>query len=158
MENTVIALSETKMLIPLASDKATGLNDLGVPQIETAVIRRGKLHELTQELEGGAVGRRFQNLRVTAIKTTEAGVESAKIFVQFEVFGDDNVPAADGSGFEAALYGAGARLCALYPGAVFMPYARSWYENRFVFDVPIDVFEMTDGFEFIARADRVRML
>ena len=154
----MLALSEKKMLIPLASAKPTGLNDLGVPQLETAAIRKGKLHELTQALESGAVGRRFQNLRVTAIKTTEGGTESAKVFVQFEVFGDDNTPVAESSGFEAAFYRGEERLCTLCPGAVFMPYARSWYENRFVFDLPMDVFERADSFEFIARADRVRAL
>jgi len=158
MENTVIALSEQKALIPLASARSNGLNDLGVPRLETAMIKKGRLHELTQAVESGAVGRRFQNLRITAIKTAEGGVESTKVFVQFEVFGDDNVPEADGSGFEAALYGGVERLCVLRPGVVFMPYARCWYDNRFVFDVPAEVFERTDGFEFIARPDRVRAL
>ncbi|WP_139559426.1 hypothetical protein [Methylotetracoccus oryzae] len=154
----MIALSEKKLLIPLKSAKATGLNDLGVPQPETAVIRKGTLHELTQRLESGAVGRRFQNLRVIAIKATEGGIESAKVFIQFEVFGDDNVPETESSGFEAALYGGSECLFALRPGAMFMPYARSWYENRFVFDIPIDVFERADGLEFTARADSVRAL
>jgi hypothetical protein len=158
MENTMIALAENKTLIPLTSAKSTGLNGLGIPQVEAATIKKGRLRELTQTLESGAVGRRFQNLRVTAVKTTEGGVESAKVFLQFEVFGDDNVPQAANSGFDAALCSGPACLLALPPATLFLPYARFWYDNRFVFDVTVEHFEKADGFEFIAKPDRVRVL
>lgn len=154
----MIALAENKTSIPLAIAKPTGLNDLGVPQLETALVKKGKSQELIQVQETGAIGRRFQNLRVTGIKTSEGGVESCKVFVQFEVFGDDNVPAAANSGFAAALYAGEEALFELSPGALFLPYARCWYENRFVFDVPADAFERADRIEFIAQPDWVRAI
>ena len=151
-------LTENKTSIDLAITKPTGLNDLGVPLLETTRVKKGKLHEFTQALEDGKLGRRFQNLRVTAIKTVEGGIESAKMFVQFEVFGDDNVPEAANSGFEAALYAGPEGLLELTPGSMFLPYAHFWYDNRFVFDVTAEVFDRTDRFEFIAKPDQVRSI
>ena len=152
------ALAENKTFIDVAIAKPTGLNDLGAPLLESSMVKKGKLHEFTQDLEDGRVGRRFQNLRVTAVKTVEGGIASAKIFVQFEVFGDDNVPEAANSGFEIALYAGPEGLLELTPASMFLPYARFWYDNRFVFDVTAEVFDRTDRFEFIAKPDQVRSI
>lgn len=150
-------LVESKTPIKLAPAKSNGLNELGVPVLPSTAVKKGKLQEFAQLLEGGQVGRRFQNLRVSAVKTTEGGVESAKLFVQFEVFGDDNVPLAEGSGFQAGLYGGGDRLLELPPAKVYLPYARFWYENQFVFEINAAVFDRVDQLEFVANADQVRV-
>lgn len=151
-------LVESKTFIDLAIAKPTGLNDLGVPLLETAVVKKGKLHEFTQPLADGKVGRMFQNLRVTAIKTTEGGTESAKVFVSLEAFGDSNVPTAANSGFGIRLYAGPENLQELAPDSMFLPYANFWYDNRFAFDVPNAVFDQADRLEFIAKPDQVRMI
>ena len=93
-------LLESKTYIDLAIAKPTGLNDLGVPILETTVVKKGKLHEFSQPMADGKVGRMFQNLRITGIKTIEGGTEAAKIFISFEVFGDSNIPKAANSGIK----------------------------------------------------------
>jgi len=159
----VVTLVENKTSINLAVAKPIGLNELGVPLLPTSVVKKGKLQEFTQPLEGGKVGRRFQNLRVTAIKTTEGDIESAKLFVQFEAFGDDNVPSSvttmvANSGCAVTLYAGSEQLLELVPGSVFLPYARFWYENHFVFDIGTAVFDQVDRIDFIAKADQVRVI
>lgn len=85
MENIVPALAEKTTQIELKDAKPKGLSmtQLGVPVLESTVVKKGKLQEFFQFLDDGKVGRRFQNIRVTGIKTSEGGVEAAKIFVQF---------------------------------------------------------------------------
>jgi hypothetical protein len=158
LENAVPVLTENKMLIEMAIAKPTGLNDLGAPLLENTIVKKGKLREFSQSLEDGRIGRRFQNLRVTAIRTMQGAIESAKIFIQFEVFGDDNVPEAANSGFAARLYAGPECLLELTPDTMFLPYARFWYDNSFVFDVSADVYDRIDHFEFIARPDQVRII
>ena len=150
-------LVESKTPIKLAPAKPNGLHELGVPVLPHTAVKKGKLQEFSQLLEGGQVGRRFQNLRVTAVKTSEADVESAKLFVQFEVFGDDNVPVAENSGFRAGLYERGDRLLDLPPAKLYLPYARFWYENHFVFEISLAVFDRVDELELVAKADEVRV-
>ena len=96
-------LVENRTPIKVALAKPTGLNELGVPLLASTAVKKGKLQEFAQVIEGGQIGRRFQNLRITAVKTSEGTLESAKLFVQFEAFGDDNVPIADNSGFAVML-------------------------------------------------------
>ncbi|WP_349251895.1 hypothetical protein [Azoarcus sp. L1K30] len=153
-------LAENTTFIELKAAKPTGLSltQLGVPQLDCTVVKKGKLHELNQMLEDGRVGRRFQNVRVTGVKTREGEVETAKIFIQFEVFGDDNVPQADNSGFAAALMAGTESLTPLPPTVAFLPYARAWFENQFVFDVPTAVFDCAERIELTLKADKVRML
>jgi hypothetical protein len=160
MENIVPALAEKTTQIELKDAKPKGLSmtQLGVPVLESTVVKKGKLQEFFQFLDDGKVGRRFQNIRVTGIKTSEGGVEAAKIFVQFEVFGDDNVPLAGNSGFGSALLGGGETLTELPANTVFMPYASARFENQFVYDVPTEVFDRADHFAFAANADQVRTL
>jgi hypothetical protein len=158
LESAVPDLIETKTFIDLAIAKPTGLNDLGVPMVETTLVKKGKLHEFSQPLAGGKVGRMFQNLRVTAIKTTEGGAESAKLFVALEAFGDNNTAEALNSGFGIKLYAGPESLLELAPDSMFLPYANFWYDNRFAFDVPNEVFDRADRVEFIAMPGQVRAI
>jgi hypothetical protein len=161
MESIIVpALAENTTQIELAVAKPKGLSltQLGIPLQEGCVIKKGKLHEFIQLLDDGKVGRRFQNIRVTGVKTREGGSESAKVFVEFEIFGDDNVPVAANSGFGVALCAGGERLLALPPSSAFLPYAGTWYENQFVYDVPTALFDRCDGLQFATRADQVRMI
>ena len=149
-------LFESKTFIDLTIAKPTGLNDLGAPLLDSTVVKKGKLHEFSQPMTDGKVARMFQNLRVTAIKTTEGGIELAKIFVSFEVFGDSNAPLAANSGIMIRLYAGQENLLSLTPGRMYLPFANFWYDNRFAFDIPNDVFDRADRLEFIARSDQVR--
>lgn len=151
-------LLESKTYIDLAIAKPTGLNDLGVPILETTVVKKGKLHEFSQPMADGKVGRMFQNLRITGIKTSEGGAEAAKIFVSFEVFGDSNIPKAANSGFAIRLYASTENLLELAPDSMFLPYANFWYDNRFSFDIPCAVLDGADRLEFIAKPDQVRII
>lgn len=160
MESTVPALTENTTFIDLKPAKSTGLSltELGVPVLDSTVVKKGKLHEFIQLLEDGKVGRRFQNIRVTGVKTSEGGIESAKIIVQVEVFGDDNVPLAANSGFGGTLLAGPENLAELAPNSVFLPYARAWFENQFVYEVPTELFDRADRMAFTVRADQVRMI
>ena len=151
-------LHESKTYIDLSIAKPTGLNDLGVPILENTVVKKGKLHEFSQPMADGKAGRMFQNIRITGIKTTEGGIESAKIFCSFEVFGDSNVPIAANSGFGIRFYAGTENLLELAPDNMFLPYANFWYDNRFSFDIPCAVFDRTDRLEFIAHPDHVRAI
>ena len=148
-------LLENKTYIDLAIAKPTGLNDLGVPILGSTVVKKGKLHEFSQPMADGKVGRMFQNLRITAIKTIEGGTEAAKIFVSLEAFGDSNIPKAANSGFGIRLYAGTESMLELAPDSMFLPYANFWYDNRFAFDIPCAVFDRTDRLEFIAKPDQV---
>ena len=151
-------LTERKIDIDITISRPTGLNELGAPILETTVVKKGKLHEFSHPLADGKAGRMFQNIRITGIKTTEGGIESAKIFCSFEVFGDSNVPIAANSGFAIRLYAGAENLLELAPDSMFLPYANVWYDNRFAFDIPCAVFDRTDRLEFIANPDQVRAI
>lgn len=151
-------LIESKTFFDLAVAKPTGLNDLGVPLLETTVVKKGKLHEFTQPQADGKVGRMYQNVRAIGIKTTEGGCELAKLFVSLEAFGDSNAPEAANSGIAIKLYSGSEGLLEVSTGSLFLPYASFWYDNRFVFDIPTDVFDKTDKLEFIAKPDQVRII
>ena len=151
-------LLENKTPIQVGVAKPSGLNELGVPLPASATVKKGRLQEFMQVIEGGQVGRRFQNLRVTAVKTSEGDIQSAKLFLQFEAFGDDNVPTSHNSGFAATLYSGGDRLLEVSAGSLYLPYARHWYENQFAFDISTIVFDRVDRIEFVAKADQVRII
>lgn len=150
------SLQETRTIVPLAPAKPTGLADLGAPLVDATMVKKGRAHELPQLLTDGKIGRRFQDLRVIGIKTVEAGVTSAKFFVQFEVFGDNTAAPTKGVGFEAALFAGSQQLASLSSSSLFLPYANYWYPNRFVFEVPVADFDRADRLEFIAMPEEVR--
>jgi hypothetical protein len=151
-------LQETRVVVALAPAKPTGLAELGVPSVDEAVVKKGRVHEFPQLLTDGEIGRRFQDLRVIGIKTVEGGVASAKLFVQFEVFGDNTAAPTRGVGFDATLFAGAQQLASLSSASLFIPYANFWYPNRFVFDAPIAVFDQADRLEFIAMPDEVRIV
>ena len=151
-------LQSAAVAIPLQPAKTHGLADLGVPLGEATVVKKGKLGEFAQLLDEGRPGRRFQNVKVTAVRAEEGGQVAAQLIVSFEVFGDDNVPHGGNSGVQAALTAGGQVLAELQLGRLFMPYACCWYENRFVAPVPVSLFDQADGLSLQALADDVRML
>lgn len=150
------ALRETSAMVPLAPAKAAGLSELGVPLVETTEVKTGRVHEFLQLLADGAIGRRFQDLRIIAIKTMEGGAPSAKIFVQFEVFGDNTAAPTNGAGFEAIVLTGTQPLARFASSGLFIPYANFWYPNRFVLEVPVADFDQADRLEFIAKPEEVR--
>ena len=150
------SLQETRTVVTLAPAKPAGLADLGVPSVDSAVVKKGRVHEFPQLLADGKIGRRFQDLRVIAIKTVEAGAPAAKIFIQFEVFGDNTAAPTSGAGFEAVLFAGAQQLASLSSGSLFLPYANFWYPNRFVFEVSMVDFDQADRLEFIAKPEEVR--
>ncbi len=152
------ALLHTVAPIELKAAKTHGLNDLGVPLTDATVVKKGKLAEFSQTLDSGRIGRRFQNVKVTVVKTADGGETSSKVMVSFEVFGDDNAPVVGNQGVAAVLHAGDKVLGERSLGAMFLPYACAWYENRYAFDITNDVFETLDRFSLVARADEVRML
>lgn len=152
------ALVESSTSIPLKSSKPVGLNDLGVPMADTTVVKKGSLGEFTQSLDDGKVGRRYQGFRVVGIKTVEGGAESAKIFLEFEVFGDNNVAPETRGAFEAVLYAGDEKVASFTPATVFLPYANYWYANRYVFDIPAASFEAAERLDFIAKPGEVGLI
>ena len=40
----------------------------------------------------------------------------------------------------------------------FLPYGRAWYENQFVYDVPLEAFDRADRLQLTVKADQVRMI
>lgn len=149
------ALQETRATVTLAPAKPTGLADLGVPALETCAVKKGRVHEHLQHLADGAIGRRIQDLRAIAIKTMEAGTPCAKLFVQFEVFGDNTVMAPGGGAFEVALFAGERALSRHGASGLFLPYANFWYANRFVFKLPLEDFDAVDRVEIIAQPEEV---
>ncbi|WP_217808637.1 hypothetical protein [Derxia lacustris] len=148
------ALEKKSAFITVATAKPTGLGDYGIPGEPT--VKKGKLAEFSQAQDSGKVGRMFQNIRVLLVSTAEGGQPSGKLIVAFEIFGDDNAPVGLNSGIDLALYAGDTLLGEYKHGAVFLPYACAWYENRVFFDIPAEVFEKADKLEFIALADEVR--
>lgn len=150
------SLQETRTVVTLAPAKPAGLADLGAPLFDTAVVKKGRVHEFAQVLPDGKIGRRFQDLRAIGVNTVEGAVQSAKLFIQFEVFGDGTAAPANGVGFEAVLYAGSQQLASLSSSSLFLPYGNFWYPNRFVFEVPTEDFDQADRFEFIAKSEEVR--
>lgn len=150
------SLQEIRTVVELAPAKPTGLADLGVPMVDTTVVKKGRAHEFAQLLADGKIGRRFQDLRLIGISTAEAAVPTAKLFVQFEVFGDNTVAPPNGAGFDGVLYAGTQPLAHLSSTSFFLPYANFWYPNRFVFEVPTADFDKADRFEFVATSEEVR--
>lgn len=154
-------LAENTTFVELKTAKTTGLGmaQLGIPVQDDTQVKKGKLHEFIQLTHDEKVGRRYQNIRVTAVKTAEGGIDSAKVFFQFEAFGDDNVPEAPGSAaFSVALFAGDTCLLALPASSLFLPYGRAWYENQFVYEVPLAAFDQADRLQFTVKADQVRMI
>lgn len=150
------ALQETRVTVALAPAKPVGLADLGVPLDDASVVKKGRVHEFHQLLAEGAIGRRFQDLKVIAIKTAEAGLPGAKVFVQFEVFGDNTAAVGPAGTFEAAFFAGERLLASVASSDLFLPYASFWYANRFVFELPLADFDAADRMEFIAKPAEVR--
>lgn len=149
------SLQETRTDMTLAPAKPTGLADLGVPMVETTEVKKGRVHEFLQLQTDGKIGRRFQDLRAIAIKTVEAGIPSAKVFIQFEAFGDNTIAPVNGVGFDAVLFAGTKPLASLSSSSLFLPYANFWYANRFVFEVSIADFDQADRLEFMAKPEEV---
>lgn len=152
------SLQEIRTVVTLAPAKPAGLADLGVPLADTTVVKKGRVHEFAQVLADGKIGRRFQDLRVIGINTAEGAVPSAKVFVQFEVFGDSTAAPTNGAGFDAVLYAGDQQLASLSSSSLFLPYGNFWYPNRFVFEVPVADFDRADRLEFIAKPEEVRTI
>lgn len=152
------ALQETRTSVTLAPAKPTGLADLGVPSTDGIVVKKGRVHEFPQLLADGKIGRRFQDLKVFAIKAEEAGAPVVRLFVQFEVFGDNTAAGTAGPGFEAVLLAGDAPLATLASGSLFLPYGNFWYANRFVFEVPLADFDKADRLDFIAKPEEVQVI
>lgn len=150
------SLREARATVTLAPAKPTGLADLGAPLGDGASVKKGRAHEFPQLLPDGEIGRRFQDIRVVGIKTDEGGVTSAKLFVQFEVFGDNTSAPANGVGFEAELFAGSELLARLSSSSLFLPYANFWYPNRYAFGIEAAAFDRIDRLEFIALPEEVR--
>lgn len=144
--------------IDLKTAKTTGLAELGVPLTEATEVKKGRLAEAMQMLEGDKIGRRYQNLRATLLKASEGGQLGAKLVLTLEIFGDDNAPLAAPSALSARLL-AGEQLLAELPlGQPYLPYASCWYDNHFAANVPLDAFATADRVEVLAAADDVRLV
>jgi hypothetical protein len=151
-------LQSATFVIPLKAAKTHGLGELGVPIADGTEVKTGKLSEVMQMQEGGAVGRRFQNLRTTLVKTTEGGQLGAKLVLAFEVFGDDNTSVGAPSSVFARLLAGEQTLAELPLGGLFMPYGCCWYDNRFASDLALADFDAADALALVAAADEVRSL
>jgi len=149
------SLQETRTVVTLAPAKPAGLADLGVPLVDTTMVKKGRAHEYPQLLTDGKIGRPSKTLRVIGSNGRGRG-PSAKLFVQFEVFGDNTAAPTNGVGFEAALFAGSQQLASLSSSSLFLPYANFWYPNRFVFEVPVADFDQADRLEFIAKPEEVR--
>lgn len=156
----MIALKEDTTRIELAPGKAKGLSlrSLGIPLSDETRLKKGQLNEFLQPLDDHAVGRRYQNIRATLVETPEGGQKSVKLFLQFEVFGDDNVPLEAERGVKPALLAEGEAVAELPESPCFLPYAGTWYDNQFVFDLEPTVFDRASAIEFTALAAPVRRL
>lgn len=152
------ALQETRTSVTLAPAKPTGLADLGVLPADGLAVKKGRVHEFPQLLADGSIGRRFQDLKVIAIRTEEAGAPLVRLVVQFEVFGDNTAAAEAGPGFEAVLKASDTPLATFTSGSMFLPFGNFWYANRFAFAVPVADFDAADTLEFVAKAEEVRAI
>jgi len=151
------ALQAATFTIPLKASKPVGLADLGIPMADSAAVKKGKLGEAMQMLDGERIGRRYQNLRATLVKTSEGGVEVGRLVVAFEVFGDDNAPAGTPAPVSARLMAGEAVVGDLPLGAPYLPFASCWYDNHFAAAVDPAACERIDAVQFVAGADEVRL-
>lgn len=130
------ALLPAVFTFDLKPAKTNGLADLGVPLSDSTEVKKGKLAEAMQLLEGDQIGRRFQNLRATLVKATEGGQPGAKLLLSFEVFGDDTAPLKTPSAVSVWLQSGDQVLTEQTLGLLYLPYAVCWYDNHFAMDVP----------------------
>lgn len=151
-------LQEVSASINLKVGKPGGLNDLGIPTLEGATIKKGNLQELVQPLTDGKVGRRYQGFKVVGVTTQEGRTARGMLFLDFEIFGDDTAAVSLTDTFEAAIYAGSEKLATLKPGPIYMPFGRFWYANRFAFEVPTAAIEKAERVEFIAKAAEVLAL
>jgi len=159
-EVSVLTLKEGSTCIELQPGKAKGLSlkSLGIPLSDGTRIKKGQLNEFLQVLEDDAVGRRYQNIRATLVEADEGGQTSLKLFLQFEVFGDDNVPVEPGLGVVPTLLAGDDILEALPRSDCFLPYAGSWYDNQLVFDLNPALFDRASQLRLTAVSGPVRRL
>ncbi|ANJ66298.1 hypothetical protein A9404_01910 [Halothiobacillus diazotrophicus] len=151
-------LEEGRISIALRTGKPTGLGDLGIPPGEETRIMKGQGHEFVQTLAGGGVGRMFQNIRVIAVWAPLGDAPVVKLFVILEVFGDNTLSQGPECGLTLRLYAGAQHLMDLPTTSLFLPYPNCWYDNRFAFDLPVDVFEALDHVALIVGADTVVVL
>jgi hypothetical protein len=151
-------LNAATFTIALKPAKTHGLAELGVPMDETTEVKKGKLVEAMQMLGGDKIGRRYQNLRATLIKTSEGGQPGAKLVLVFEVFGDDSVPVDLPCTMAARLLAGDQVLAELPLGAPFMPYASCWYANHFAANVVLDAYAAADQVQLLVAAESVRAI
>ncbi len=144
--------------IALRPAKTHGLAELGVPMCEATEVKKGKLAEAMQLLGDERIGRRYQNLRATLLKTVEGGRTVAKLVLAFEVFGDDNTATGVPAPVSVRLRAGLETLAEATLGSPFMPFGSCWYENHFAADVDLDVWTKADGVQVVAAADDVRLL
>jgi hypothetical protein len=150
------ALNAATFDIDLKPAKTHGLADLGVPLDDSTEVKKGKLGEAMQMLDGGKIGRRYQNLKATLLKATEGGQVGAKLVLTFEIFGDDNTTVGAPSAVSARLLAGGQTLAELPLGSPYLPYGSCWYENHFAAHVPLEAFATADRVQLLAAADEVR--
>lgn len=104
------------------------------------------------------IGRRFQNLRATLVKTTQGGQPMAKLLLAFEVFGDDTAPVGAPSAVSVQLLAGDTPLAEQPMGALYLPYGVCWYDNQFAVNVDLETFAAADRVCVVAAADEVRMI
>lgn len=151
-------LQETRVKIAVAVAKKSGLAELGAPIDETTLVKKGRAHEFFQNLDSGAIGRRFQDLKIIAVQTVEAGASLARLFVTFEAFGDSTAAPVNGVGFKASFSAGDKLLGEVSSSSLFLPFANFWYPQRFVFALTAEEFAALDGFEFVAQSEEVAVL
>jgi hypothetical protein len=144
--------------IELKSAKTNGLTDLGVPMVESTLVKKGKLGEFDQLQDSGKIGRRFQNLRAILVKAEQGGETHTTLILSLEAFGDDNVPVAGNQGVSVQLLSGDKLLAEHKLGALFLPFGSAWYDNRFAVELGKELFDACDKVNFVAHADEVRAL
>lgn len=151
-------LQAASFRIDLKTAKAQGLADLGVPLNNDTEVKKGKLSEAMQLMDGDKIGRRFQNLRAILVKASEGGVMDARLILSVELFGDDNAPLAQPAAIRAHLLAGSQVLNELTLGTPFMPYASCWYENRFAAQIPLDAYPLADAVQLLVGEEDVRVI
>lgn len=151
-------LTEGRVVIGLAPAKPTGLGDLGIPLAADTRIKKGKSDDFAQRLVEGGIGRMFQELRAYLAIASVGVTPVVKLFLLFEVFGDNTLPKAVGGGIILRLNSGTSHLMDVPSTPLFLPYPNCWYGNRFVFDLPVDLFDRLDRIELIAAAQEVVLL
>jgi hypothetical protein len=152
------ALLSSTFTIPLNVAKTHGLAELGVPLHDSTEVKKGKLAEAMQWLEDGKIGRRFQNLRATLVRTHEGGHANVQLLLACEVFGDDAVPVGAPSALSVQLWGGEQCLAETPLGPLYLPYGVHWYDNQFALKLAPETFASADRVSLLAAADEVRGL